>query len=1509
MIRQARVGAAVAAVAFLLGACRAQAEDVYLQVEGDWKKTESGRELEKTFGFATGPTTYGLSYGIEVPEGSPPTKATSGRWVFTTGYIPLGMTTPTSANWYGQGFFTVRLDGRPIHDVAADFRTVRPGGEDALVEGTWPTPKGPVTIRLAMRGGDDKLLMQVALDPDTKAEQWEVELRCYPHAFSEPRDRRIATASRDVEAPQSVDLDLAREPWVLYYDKIMDGDPTGAGPCGLVYVPDEVASAKVIVGTYPITTKLVAKPGGRRITVGLWDFTRAGDLATQREYLGEGGAMIARDVAAVAAQDWNAGVLPAAKLPESRVAMLAERVQKRRRPTPYDEMTRKIVTPHVAWANPLPEGPVRVLVVGQRWNQRETVELAQRLDLDYQTVSFSTAESVLSESSLYLYGSYDVYGYPRKNAIDVLADLGEKLRGEHDAIILSGFQPELIPEGLRARIAEQVQSGTGLVLLGTAGKILAEFGDEAQQVEWSPGVVPIEKLPVLGAMLAEKRPVWTAYTVGKGRVLRFHYPTAGRHGLHGLTPHLEDDDPDCLAFYDYYHALLAAGVLWASGREMPVRVRFPEGTGKVMLESQEAAAGARLEVLVDDRLRAVCQQWEQGFDLAQGTSEHAIPNLGPAAGARFVNVWVKKDGKVLGWGTAQFEPKTESPRIAAVELSQKTVPSGGGVRGKVRLSDLPEQPSLDLELRDALGRVVAERQLAPSGPDAPFDIPLRQPVTPLHEIHVRLKSRDRWLDQQVEYVGTTWEDDGDYHFLVWSSGQNRAVRHFINHGLSLGGVDWIDNTGLTGGDALKAETFCRNAARHGLWSIPYITRIHSDQKADRVRHPCLTDPKHIKAWTAGLRDRALGAARYGVPGYTLGDENFLVRTNSVDVCISPTCLAAFRKTLEARYGSLDELNAHWQSEHSSWDEVIPATLEEVRADPALWPRWALHRLFMDEVFTQAHAKGREAIRSVDPDARVGFDGVFDLNSWHGYDFYRLSRACDLNEVYAVRPPQIEYLRSWHLPGAVVGAWYNHTGNRDEQAAKWLAWHLLFHDFNSSWYWTSYNTGPALLFPDLRPTPQFCWMRESIGEIKSGIGKLLLGAERLDDGIAIHYSQASVHAGTLLGRRPDDAQWAFARLVEDLGYQHRMLSYEEIEQGMLQDYRVLLMPACAAISRKEAAAIHRFVDEGGLVVADTLPGFLEDDGYLPPTGLLDQTFGVSRLGLPNRDGAKPIRLQGDDGEVELSLTSYDTALKTDGAEARTTLRAVPATDDGTPAVLVHRLGCGTAVLLNAEIDPYRSLREKAEGGAERRLLAGLLAEAGLKPPVPVRPEGPWEIVRFADRDALYVCLLPDSSFPGEQRRPVRIELPRRAFVYDVRAKQALGQTEIVETTLAPGQPQIYALLPYDVRNITVKPAAEVAAGADLVVDVTLDLAPSQHCARHCIRIELAGPDGRTLRHYAENVITSKPAVCTTIPLAVNDPAGRWTIQATDVATARASQATFAVTPAASDQLSNEPADGG
>lgn len=93
--------------------------------------------------------------------------------------------------------------------------------------------------------------------------------------------------------------------------------------------------------------------------------------------------------------------------------------------------------------------------------------------------------------------------------------------------------------------------------------------------------------------------------------------------------------------------------------------------------------------------------------------------------------------------------------------------------------------------------------------------------------------------------------------------------------------------------------------------------------------------------------------------------------------------------------------------HGGWEKVDAGRVlkQEFRFandQPNHWPRWADHRMYMDRVLTQAHAIGRDAIRRADSGARVGFDGVFDLNSWHGYDCYQLCRACDLVQVYACR---------------------------------------------------------------------------------------------------------------------------------------------------------------------------------------------------------------------------------------------------------------------------------------------------------------------------------------------------------------------------------------------------------------------------------------------------------------------------------------------------------------------------
>ena len=164
---------------------------------------------------------------------------------------------------------------------------------------------------------------------------------------------------------------------------------------------------------------------------------------------------------------------------------------------------------------------------------------------------------------------------------------------------------------------------------------------------------------------------------------------------------------------------------------------------------------------------------------------------------------------------------------------------------------------------------------------------------------------------------------------------------------------------------------------------------------------------------------------------------------------------------------------------------------------------------------------------------------------------------------------------------------------------------------------------------------------------------------------------------------------------------------------------------------------------------------------------------------------------------------------------------------------------------------------------------------------------------AGRAAARVALgLPDDRFVGRPTRPVRIRMPHRGFVYDVRAGKPLGETDSVEMTLVPGQAKLLALLPYDVAGIQLRAAPEVRAGADLDVEIVFPSSvPPQ--ARHCVRVGLFDPQRQPLGHYAQNALAGADKIHTTIPLALNDALGQWAVRATDIATGRTTETAFTV----------------
>jgi len=138
----------------------------------------------------------------------------------------------------------------------------------------------------------------------------------------------------------------------------------------------------------------------------------------------------------------------------------------------------------------------------------------------------------------------------------------------------------------------------------------------------------------------------------------------------------------------------------------------------------------------------------------------------------------------------------------------------------------------------------------------------------------------------------------------------------------------------------------------------------------------------------------------------------------------------------------------------------------------------------------------------------------------------------------------------------------------------------------------------------------------------------------------------------------------------------------------------------------------------------------------------------------------------------------------------------------------------------------------------------------------------------------------------------ITLPEEGFVYDVREGKPLGLTRQVKATLDPMHILLYALLPYEVRGVTVEPEA-AAAQASAAVTVRLKVVAEGALGTHFLRVTLVAPDGQERPGFARTVAAEGGAGETVLRFAVNDPAGRWTITARDAATGVVGTATVEV----------------
>ena len=1167
-----------------------------------------------------------------------------------------------------------------------------------------------------------------------------------------------------------------------------------------------------------------------------------------------------------------------------------------------------IQTPHIAWAKPYAGGKLRALVIAPWACQRTTVEVQQRLDADV-TVAFTTLRAKIG------YDRDTIQSWAMVSGLfndEIEASLREKLRGEYDVILL-GTDWNALPLWTMYEILRKIDAGAGLVIgyrqSGEYLDRLMALGTPDPAASILAGLT-VDGVPNLGAFSAAKPP-YRLSALGRGRVLQLLYPI-GPTAREYLTP--PEREPATRQDYEIYQSIALRAILWAARREPPVqllslapqewsRAAAPPKELTFTLAVRDAVWRARIDVHWCDAAGNRLATSSAQLPLTPGDNTVTVATPVLPAGEAYANVRVFRDDAVAGWGCLRV-PVTTDVAIAGIDFAKPLFAAADPIAVQVKLTaplltDLP----IRFTVRDAFDRIVATSTV-PAGKGSTViaaALTLPAPLGVWHELTAELGPGNAGAAAaavaRAEFFREWRRPADDFMLVAWYGAQSTGYAEgLIARALAAGGVTTVYPSHVWG---KGADQRVISHVRAGMDILPYVCSVGESRERTpgdvHARQPPVTDPAYQTQLREQVADCARQFRRFCPVGYSLGDENAF--TSGVEYCTAPMSAAYFRDWLKRRYPDLAALNRAWQTQVASFTEVKPVLLEEARANGNPAP-WIDFRLCMEDSWSGIFAELSQTIRAEDPPAKVGHEGSGTLDSLGGFDWWTMLRDLQLFVPYPGTPSRQNLVRSLRPSGTISGYWYgaytSSCGGRRLTTQRYVPWYCLFQGFNSSWYFNTWGDAgmphEVGFAADMRPLPHFQETAATCREIRSGYDKLLLTSERQADGIALFYSPAAIHENSFRARPivPAAELDAWCYLLNDLALGYEFVAAEQLRQGVLATgkYRLLILPLACAMSAEEVAAVRKFVDNGGALVADLAPAVADEHGHAWPVQPLAGLFGKQ----PGPAEVKFTAVTGTPAEGGVTLTDGRRLLTGGSARAANAERGaltVGGTLQNTAVCL--RAGKRPALLLNLALDGYSKGRRTAEGAALRTLLGDALAALGTKPAVTVTgADGERttdvQLFRFAHGAATFVGVLPeDFNATVERNQAATLRFAGATHVYDVRRKRYLGRRSAVPVTLQTCRAELFALLPQPLGELTLTAESTgTPAGRTLRTTGALRTGDGKPAGDwQVITLVLRDPTGNSRPAYQNKLQTAGGRFQATWTLAENDPAGRWAVEATDL----------------------------
>ncbi len=834
-----------------------------------------------------------------------------------------------------------------------------------------------------------------------------------------------------------------------------------------------------------------------------------------------------------------------------------------------------MTTDPILWAKPLAGGPLRTLWVCGDINEREIVELQQRIDMEAQVISSPTN-----------YFGENIFGS------DLSLDQGdllyELLAGDEppDVLVLVRTNLDQVPSHALEALLTRVEAGMGLIVCRSRREqqpnALTALIDQAEPLEMASLAAPAP----LGAL---ERIRLTLH--GQGRIVVMPY------SLWGTMGRIADAHTLRYPYWEYQFARWLKMLMTAGARDAAL-------IGTVACAETVAPGEApTATVTCSGDVAAVRGAWLAPFAapvalepvaVADGQATIPLPASAQDGLHHVALTLVNAAGDAVDVASAQYQVLRPA-RIAQVEAS--CTDDGAEVLATATVEGAPSLP-VEAEVYGAHARLIGRAQ-GTIGGDAELRVPLiasgeriielrlTVPDEGASEQHLRrLLTRPQpvVIDDYIPYSGL-WEnrEAPDYcqeaYARIWEQMGFRAIQP--------SGVVWhsLDQGFLT-------------AQPYRLTGVGSATVT---PEGERV--PCLHDPELWAREEPSIREQVRARRPLSPLLLGLGDE---MQVASREACFSEHTRAAFREWLRGRYASLDELNATWGTNFASWNRVEPWRIEQARQRPDNIAPWLEFRKFMADTFVGAIERMQGWAQEEAGDTVIG-----GVNPWdEGWTTCTvMSKLFPILEYGQIYPRSHDRARSWFRDPKLIGMWSGYGRPRKQvEREGWLL--PAYGGTFMGWYGVGRELGYGTLTGTLNLGPRAEWISAVNHELTSGVGRLLIESEPVQEPVAILHSWPSRCAyvaamgaeepntpADALDQRWEECEETFVRLLRRLRIPYRFVDEDQIAEGYLQEREVdmLIAPRAWALSDATLEAIAAFAADHP-VVADSRLGQYDERGH-------------------------------------------------------------------------------------------------------------------------------------------------------------------------------------------------------------------------------------------------------------------------------------------------------------------------